>query len=245
MNGLSTIEKIGLRPLNKANNHSMNHSSPQPSGVNKGLFLATSRFYDHFQQMGGAAMYSGFRYWHVPAFVILKLSSEHKDSLSYQVETTISAALDNAIGKLADKWMADLSEQIISKQDLIEYSIDVLRRLLKLKNWIDEVDEWTDFLSKQGIQLPRDCLPEIVRYNGRRVKIIKNPKSPNANLSNDFTLCIFDKRISAGVGEAIQLDDGSFKGYIQCGMHELPISGDDYRELASSAYNKILEAQKY
>ena len=223
----------------------MNHTSAQPDGVNKWLFLATSRFYDYFQKMGGAAMYPGFRYWHVPAFVILALSSDQKDVLCYQVETTISPRLDHAIGKLADEWMAELYTQKISKQDLIEYSIDILRRLLKLKNWIDEVDEWTDFLSKQHIQLPRDCLPEIVRYNGRRVKIIKNPKSPNAYLSDDFTLCIFDKRISAGVGEAIQLDDGSFKGYIQCGMHELPISGDDYRELASSAYSQILESEKY
>jgi hypothetical protein len=223
----------------------MNHTSAQPDGVNKWLFLATSRFYDYFQQMGGAAMYPGFRYWHVPAFVILALSSDQKDALSYQVETTISPRLDHAIGKLADEWMAELYTQKISKQELIEYSIDILRRLLKLKNWIGEVDEWTDFLSKQRIQLPRDCLPEIVRYNGRRVKIIENSKSPNAYLSDDFALCIFDKRISAGVGEAIQLDDGSFKGYIQCGMHELPISGDDYRELASSAYSQILESEKY
>ncbi len=190
-------------------------------------------------------MYPGFRYWHVPAFVILALSSDQKDALSYQVETTISPRLDHTIGKLADEWMAELYTQKISKQDLIEYSIDILRRLLKLKNWIDEVDEWTNFLSKQHIQLPRDCLPEIVRYNGRRVKIIENSKSPNAYLSDDFTLCIFDKRISAGVGEAIQLDDAGFKGYVQCGMHELPISGDDYRELAASAYSQILESEKY
>jgi hypothetical protein len=91
----------------------------------------------------------------------------------------------------------------------------------------------------------REYLPKIVRYNGRRVKIIENPKSLDLYLSDDFTLCIIDKRISTSVGEAIRLEDGSFKGYIQCGMHELEISGDDYRELASSAYSQILESEKY
>jgi hypothetical protein len=176
---------------------------------------------------------------------MLKILSENKVHFSRSVESLISPRIQELIENHIGEWMIDFDKKLITKQDLTFYAIDILSRLVKTKYWIDEVDEWTDFLSKQHIHLPRDCLPEIARYNGRRVKIIENPKSQNAYLSDDFTLCIFDKRISAGVGEAIQVDDGSFKGYIQCGMHELPISGDDYRELASSAYSQILESDKY
>ncbi len=245
MTGLSTTELIDQLPLSRANIHSMNHTSPEAPVVNKSLFLATARFYDYFQQMGGSAQYSGFRYWHVPAFVILKLSIQDNDSLYSRVASMISPALEHAIVKLVDEWMSDLYQRTFSKEELTAYSIDILLRLLKLKNWVDEIDEWTEFLSKQQIQIPREYLPEIVRYNGRRVKIVENPKSSDLYLSDDFTLCIIDKRISTSVGEAIRLDDGSFKGYIQCGMHELEISGDDYRELASSAYSQILESEKY
>ena len=223
----------------------MTNKNDQEISHNKLMWLITAKVYDFFQQMGGSAQYSGFRYWHVPAFIMLKILSENKDHFSRGVESLISPRIQDLIENHVDEWLSDFDKKLITKQDLTSYAIDILSRLVKTKYWIDEVDEWTDFLLKQHIQLPRDCLPEIARYNGRRVKIIENPKSQNAYLSDDFTLCIFDKRISAGVGEAIQLDDGSFKGYIQCGMHELPISGDDYRELASSAYSQILESDKY
>ena len=223
----------------------MTNKNDQEISHNKPMWLITAKVYDFFQQMGGSAQYSGFRYWHVPAFIMLKILSENKDNFSSGVASLISPRIQDLIENHVDEWLSDFDKKLITKQDLTSYAIDILSRLVKIKYWIDEVDEWTDFLSKQHIQLPRDCLPEIARYNGRRVKIIENPKSQNAYLSDDFTLCIFDKRISAGVGEAIQLDDGSFKGYIQCGMHELPISGDDYRELASSAYSQILESDKY
>ena len=90
-----------------------------------------------------------------------------------------------------------------------------------------------------------EFLPEIVRYNGKRVKIIENYKTGCIFSDAVFTLTVIDKKINAEVGSAKRLDDNSFSGYVVCGNHELDISGDSFRALARSAYYGILESEKY
>lgn len=84
-----------------------------------------------------------------------------------------------------------------------------------------------------------------VLYNGRRIKIIEYPSTHPRVLGDEFTIEIFDKKILSEVGNAKRLDDGTYRGFIVCGMHELTISGDNLRELAQDAYQRVLEAEKY
>jgi len=84
-----------------------------------------------------------------------------------------------------------------------------------------------------------------VLYNGRRIRIVELTRDHPSLLNCDYPLEILDKTISCTVGFARKADDGTYRGFIACGMNELTIFGENLRGLARYAYHQILESEKY
>jgi hypothetical protein len=81
-------------------------------------------------------------------------------------------------------------------------------------------------------------------YNGRRVRLI-NSSASDVGFDAKNPITIYDRKIKSEVGSGRQLEDGTFIGFICCGMHELDVRGSSLREFAASAYVAILESEKY
>jgi hypothetical protein len=210
------------------------------------LWSLTDEIYDYFGRMGGSGQYGGFRYWHIPAFILLKTyKMEPEILLSYQVSEMISPRLGEILDINLKKQLKELETKTISTDNAISYAVYIVSKLEKCKEWIDEIDELINFLSKIDIKIPIEFLPEIVRYNGRRIKIIENLKNGQCFGNSEYPISIVDKKINADVGSAKKIESGVYEGYIVCGMHELHIDGKNIRELAKSAYREILVAEKY
>lgn len=75
-------------------------------------------------------------------------------------------------------------------------------------------------------------------YNGRRVLIVDATADPNFGL--DHALVIWDKSMQYIMGWADQNSDGTFKGFVIYGPHEIPISGDDLSALAADCLSQHL-----
>jgi len=84
-----------------------------------------------------------------------------------------------------------------------------------------------------------------VLNNGRRIKIVEYTRDVPHYPGDEYPIEIFDKKILSEVGNAKRLDDGTYRGFIICGMHELTISGENLKELAQDAYQRVLESEKY
>ncbi len=70
-----------------------------------------------------------------------------------------------------------------------------------------------------------------VFYNGRRVIILDSTADKEFGL--DHKIVIWDKVMMLPMGWADQQTDGTFKGFVIYGMHEISVSGSDYSELAA------------
>lgn len=81
-------------------------------------------------------------------------------------------------------------------------------------------------------------------YNGKRVRLIQSVLD-DAVVDIDNPIIIYDRKIESEVGRGKQLSDGTYIGYVACGMHGLDTRGFSLREFAQSAYNAILESEKY
>jgi len=81
-------------------------------------------------------------------------------------------------------------------------------------------------------------------YNGRRVRLIQL-LADDAEFDKENPIVIYDRKIESEVGRAKQLSDGTYSGYVACGMHGLDARGSNLREFAQSAYYAILESEKY
>ena len=86
---------------------------------------------------------------------------------------------------------------------------------------------------------------EITHYNGRRVLLVQNGTGEKSSCDERYPIVIFDKKIESWVGGACILEDGSLKGFVACGMHELGVEGETVREFAQDVYRAILESEKY
>jgi len=84
-----------------------------------------------------------------------------------------------------------------------------------------------------------------VLHNGRRIKIVEYTREDPHYPADEYPIEIFDKKIASWVGNAKRLDDGTYRGFIVCGMNELTIFGENLRGLARYAHHQILESEKY
>ena len=55
-------------------------------------------------------------------------------------------------------------------------------------------------------------------YNGRRVRLIQSTAS-DIGFDSQNPIVIYDRKIESEVGAGRQLTDGSYLGFIACGMH--------------------------
>jgi hypothetical protein len=81
-------------------------------------------------------------------------------------------------------------------------------------------------------------------YNGRRIKLIESIAT-DMGFDPDNPIVIYDAKIKSEVGAARQLGDGSYLGFVACGMHALDVRGVSLRDFAASAYAAVLESEKY
>ena len=81
-------------------------------------------------------------------------------------------------------------------------------------------------------------------YNGRRVRLTQSTAS-DVGFDPENSIVIYDRKIKSEVGRGAQLADGTYLGYVACGMHGLDARGSNLREFAESAYYAILESEKY
>ena len=72
-----------------------------------------------------------------------------------------------------------------------------------------------------------------VFYNGRRVLVLDTTGDKGSDLGSGHGITIWDKSLGFPMGWADKLADGSYKGFVIYGMHELSISGSDLSELAN------------
>ena len=72
-----------------------------------------------------------------------------------------------------------------------------------------------------------------VFYNGRRVLVLDTTGDKGSDLGLGHCITIWDKSLGFPMGWADKLADGSYKGFVIYGMHELSISGSDLSELAA------------
>ena len=73
-----------------------------------------------------------------------------------------------------------------------------------------------------------------VFYNGRRVLILDTTGDKNSELGLGHGITLWDKSLGFAMGWADKLGDGSYKGFVIYGPHEISISGSDLRELAAN-----------
>lgn len=210
------------------------------------LWTITGSIDDYFRRLGGSGRYPGYMNWHVPAFILLTIYDNDKSNdISRLVCTLISSRIEEIIKKNCRNDLVRLSKITINNDQAVTYSLFILRYLRKAFDWQSEIDEWIEFLAKLNIKLPSDSLPEIVRYNGRRIKIIENIKDSKYFVDQNYPMTIIDKRIESDVGNARRSANGGYEGYIVCGNHELTVSGITLRDLAKSTYTQILVSEKY
>jgi hypothetical protein len=81
-------------------------------------------------------------------------------------------------------------------------------------------------------------------YNGRRIKLIESTIT-DIGFDPDNPIVIYDAKIKSEVGSGRQLTDGSYSGFVVCGMHALDVRGASLRDFAASAYAAVLESEKY
>ena len=81
-------------------------------------------------------------------------------------------------------------------------------------------------------------------YNGRRIKLIESTVT-DIGFDSDNPIVIYDAKIKSEVGSGRQLTDGSYSGFVACGMHALDVRGASLRDFAASAYAAVLESEKY
>ena len=81
-------------------------------------------------------------------------------------------------------------------------------------------------------------------YNGRRIKLIESTVT-DIGFDPDNPIVIYDAKIKSEVGSGRQLSDGSYSGFVACGMHALDVRGASLRDFAASAYAAVLESEKY
>ena len=81
-------------------------------------------------------------------------------------------------------------------------------------------------------------------YNGRRIKLIESTVT-DIGFDPDNPIGIYDAKIKSEVGSGRQLTDGSYSGFVACGMHALDVRGASLRDFAASAYAAVLESEKY
>ena len=81
-------------------------------------------------------------------------------------------------------------------------------------------------------------------YNGRRIKLIESTVT-DIGFDPDNPIVIYDAKIKTEVGSGKQLSDGSYSGFVTCGMHALDVRGASLRDFAASAYAAVLESEKY
>jgi hypothetical protein len=82
---------------------------------------------------------------------------------------------------------------------------------------------------------------EFILYRGQRMLVINNV---SREVDEDFDVVVWDKALDCAVGFCSQIPDGSFKGFVAYGPHELPIAGADARELAQDALQSLNRAMK-
>jgi len=75
-----------------------------------------------------------------------------------------------------------------------------------------------------------------VFYNGRRVLILDTTGDTDRDLGAGHSITIWDKLNHWPMGWADAIKDGSYKGFVVYGPHELSISGSDFRELAADCF---------
>ena len=75
-----------------------------------------------------------------------------------------------------------------------------------------------------------------ILYRGRRMLVINNVAR---EVDEDYDIVVWDKLLGCAVGFCSQNSDGSFKGWVAYGQHELTISGDTPRELAQDALQSV------
>jgi len=59
-------------------------------------------------------------------------------------------------------------------------------------------------------------------YNGRRIKLIESTIT-DIGFDPDNPIVIYDSKIRSEVGSGKQLTDGSYSGFVACGMHALDV----------------------
>jgi len=72
-----------------------------------------------------------------------------------------------------------------------------------------------------------------VFYNGRRVLVLDTTGDTNSDLGLGHGITIWDKSLGFPMGWADKIVDGSYKGFVIYGPHEITISGSDFSELAA------------
>ena len=81
-------------------------------------------------------------------------------------------------------------------------------------------------------------------YNGRRIKLIESTVT-DIGFDPDNPMVIYDAKIKSEVRAGRQLEDGSYSGFVACGMHALDVRGVSLRDFAASAYAAVLESERY
>jgi hypothetical protein len=81
-------------------------------------------------------------------------------------------------------------------------------------------------------------------YNGKRIKLIESTVT-DIGFDPDNPIVIYDAKIKSEVGSGKQLADGSYLGFVACGMHALDVRGASLRDFAASVYSAVLESEKY
>jgi len=77
-----------------------------------------------------------------------------------------------------------------------------------------------------------------VFYNGRRVLVLDTTGDTNSDLGLGHGITIWDKSLGFPMGWADKLADGSYKGFVIYGQHEITISGSDVSELAADCLSQ-------
>ena len=72
-----------------------------------------------------------------------------------------------------------------------------------------------------------------VFYNGRRVLILDSTGDKATELGLGHSITIWDKVNGWPMGWADKQPNGTFKGFVIYGPHEISISGPDFKELAA------------
>ena len=74
-----------------------------------------------------------------------------------------------------------------------------------------------------------------VFYNGRRVLILDSSGDKESDLGLGHGITIWHKALSGPMGWADKLEDGSYKGFVIYGPHDIPITGANLSELAANS----------